>query len=170
MMNSIYRIQYLIIITIVVFCTVDSEAQDTHKTKHNALSLELGKTGLIYNLNYDHKFIDKKFGFRFDLGSNLARYLNAFTIGGGGYYLIGNTSKFFEAGADISFLSVDKVSDDQKGIVFLYPDYSTKTYYASLNVGYRRYGKKNLFRIGLSPGLTKQEFIPGGYISFGFTF
>jgi hypothetical protein len=30
-------------------------AQTTEKPKHNALSFELGKTWLIYNLNYDNK-------------------------------------------------------------------------------------------------------------------
>jgi hypothetical protein len=148
------------------FCS----AQITDKKKYNALSLELGKTGLIYNLNYDRKFNNEKLGFRFAVGSNLAKYLSAFTIGSGGYYLIGKTSKFLEVGADICYLSVDKVSDDQKGFAFVYPNYSTMTYYASLNLGYRRYGQKSLFRIGLSPGFTKQEFIPGGYISFGVTF
>jgi GNAT superfamily N-acetyltransferase len=54
----------------------------------NALSLELGKNGLIYNLIFDHKSPKKNFGYRLGIGSNLARYLQAFSIGGGGYYLV----------------------------------------------------------------------------------
>ena len=45
-------------------------AQTESHQKNNALSLELGKSGLIYNLNFDHKFQNKDFGLRFGLGSN----------------------------------------------------------------------------------------------------
>jgi hypothetical protein len=91
-------------------------------------------------------------------------------LGGGGYHLIGKTSNFLEVGADLNYLSVDEVSDDQRGFVLIYPDYSIQTYYVSINIGYRRYGKSNLFRIGFAPGFIKQDFIPGGYISYGITF
>lgn len=141
--------------------------QATAKEKSSALSFELGKTGLIYNLNYDHKFGDKNFGFRVDAGSNLAKYLEASMVGGGGYYLIGKRNHFFELGADLNYLSVYEVSDDQISIVFIYPDYTIKTYYASLNLGFRKYGKRSLFRIGFSPGFFSKGFIPGGYISYG---
>lgn len=53
--------------------------QTTDKPKHKALSFELGKTGLIYNLSFDHKMAAKNYGFRFGAGSNFAPYLNAIT-------------------------------------------------------------------------------------------
>lgn len=152
------------------FCVTLCYPQTRNKQKHNALSFELGKNGLIYNLNFDHKFAEKNFGFRFGIGSNLSQYLNAITVCGGGYYLGGRQKHFLELGVDIQYLIVDEVSDDQKGFSFLYPDYSIKTLYPSLNIGYRYYGKKTLFRAGFSPGVIKSKIIPGGYISFGITF
>ena len=145
-------------------------AQQTIHGRSNSLSIELGKNGLIYNIIYDHRFKNKNLGVRVGAGSNFSKYLSAFVVGGGGYYLVGKSTRFLELGADIQYLSVDEVSDDQKGLALVYPDYSTKTYYASFNLGYRRNGKSNLFRIGISPGFTKDDFIPGAYISYGMSF
>lgn len=143
-------------------------AQTTSKT--NAVSFELGKTGLIYNLTFDHKVSTKNFGFRLGVGSNLAKYLNAIVVGGGGYYLVGRTNRFLELGADLQYLIVDEVSGDQKGFAFVYPDYSIKTFYPSLNLGYRAYGKRTLFRVGFSPGIIDNDLVSGGYMSFGLRF
>lgn len=147
-------------------------AQISEDLKINAVSIELGKTGLIYNLTFDHKLASKNLGFRFGAGSNLGQYLDVTSVGGGGYYLVGSKTKFLELGLDIQYLIVDEVSDDQKGIVsiFVYPNYSVETVYTSLNLGYRCYGKKSLFRVGVSPGIIKSKLIPGGYISYGITF
>lgn len=143
-------------------------AQTNSKT--NAISFEFGKTGLIYNLTFDHKAAKKNFGFRLGIGSNLAKYLNAIAVGGGGYYLVGRTNRFLELGADLQYLIVDEVSDDQRGFTFIYPDYSIKTLYPSLNIGYRAYGTQTLFRIGFSPSIIDHDFVPGGYIGFGVRF
>jgi hypothetical protein len=153
-----------------VFAFTICNAQTIFNSGNNALSFELGKSGLIYNLTFDHKFQDKSFGVGFGVGSNFSKYLQAFTTGGGGYYLIGHEINFFELGIDLNYLSVDEASDDQNGVALIYPNYPVKTFYASANIGYRRYGKKTLFRIGISPGLIKNDFLPGGYISFGLTF
>ncbi len=142
------------------------------KSKLQTISLEIGKTGLIYNINYDHKLSDKNFGLRIGVGSNAGQYLRLFSFGGGAYYLFGSSNKFFELGSELNYLSVEEISDDQKSFISLviYPNYSTKTFYASLYAGYRKYTKKTLFRIGIAPGFTKDEFIPGGYIGFGIIF
>ncbi len=152
------------------FSVTICNAQMTENIKLNAVSFELGKTGLIYNLTFDHKAVTKNFGFRLGAGSNLAKYLNAISVGGGSYYLIGKTNHFLELGIDLQYLIVDEVSDDQKGFTFVYPDYSTKTFYPSLNLGYRAYSKRTLFRMGFSPGLIDSDFVPGGYISYGLRF
>ena len=152
----------------ILFSVTLCNAQTTYKP--NAFSFELGKTGLIYNLTFDRKAEATNFGFRLGFGSNFAKYLNAITAGAGGYYLIGNTNRFFELGADFQYLVVDEVSDDQKGFSLIYPDYSVKTFYPSLNLGYRAYSKRTLFRIGLSPGVIDNDFVPGGYISLGLRF
>ena len=49
-------------------------AQTNVKPKLNAISLELGKTGLIYNIVFDHRFKDKNYGIRVDIGSNFLQY------------------------------------------------------------------------------------------------
>ena len=151
-------------------CLTFCNAQTIDKPKLNAISFELGKTGLIYNLNFDHKLANKNFGFRFGAGTNFSKYLNAVSVGGGSYYLAGRQNRFFELGLDIQYLIIDEVSDDQKGFAFVYPDYSIKTIHPSLNIGYRSYGKRSLFRVGFSPALIKSELIPGGYISYGVLF
>ena len=153
-----------------LFCMTVCNAQTNDKVKSNSLSFELGKTGLIYNLTFDHKFKDKNFGVRVGIGSNFSKYLPLFSTGAGGYYLIGKRKSFLELGVDINYLNVDEVSNDQRGVNLFYPNYSIKTYHASMNIGYRTYGKRSLFRIGVSPGLFKNGFIPGGYISYGLTF
>ena len=152
-----------LILSIVLFVFYnDITAQKSTK----ALSFELGKTGIIFNLNYDQKF--SKFGFRVGVGSNFDKYLKAITFGGGLFYLMGKEKNFFEAGAELNYLGIEKFSDDQKrGISLVYPNYETKTFLANINLGYRVYFKKLLFRIGASPCVTKNEFIPGGYISIG---
>src|SRR5262245_33217352 len=85
-------------------------AQSDQKIRNNALSLEIGKTGLIYNLNFDHRFNSSNFGIRAGVGSNFSKYLSAFRAGGGFYYLV----KSLELGIDLDFLAIDEVSDDQK--------------------------------------------------------
>jgi hypothetical protein len=81
-----------------------------------------------------------------------------------------NKATFLKTGVDIQYLIVDEVRDDQKGFAFVYPDYSTKTPYLSLNLGYRSYGNRTMFRVGLSPGLIGNDFVPGCYISYGLLF
>ena len=160
---------YFTLLLFLFFCMASGHTQTTDNSRKNALSFELGKTGLIYNLGFDHRFPGKNFGFRFTIGSNFGKHLHAFSAGGGGYYLAGK-KKHFECGIDLHYLSVDEVSDDQKGFVLIYPDYSIKTIHASIDLGYRKYGNKSLFRIGVAPGFIKNDFLPGAYISYGFIF
>ena len=156
----------LILIIIFLFSCTISCAQKYSNQKFNTISFELGKTGLLYNINFDHKF-QNDFGVRFGTGSNLNKYLSVFTAGGGSYYLIGHSKNFMELGIDLFYLSVEENSDDQKGFPLIYPNFTIKTYYISANIGYRRYGAKTLFRIGVSPGFIKDKFLTGGYISYG---
>lgn len=160
----------LTIMCTILLCATLCHAQTTNNPKLNAVSFELGKNGLIYNLNFDHQLKKINLGFRVGAGSNFATYLKATTVGGGSYYLLGRKKHFLELGIDLQYLMVDEVSNDQKGFAFVYPDYSINTLYSSLNLGYRSYGKSTMFRIGFSPGLIKSEIIPGGYISYGFRF
>lgn len=154
------------IIASFIFCNTQTSAQ----SNLNAVSLEIGKTGLIFNLNYDHKIKKSKIGFRLGFGASPSSDLRAITTGGGGYVLIGSSAQFLELGVDLQYLYIEEISDDQKGVPLIYPDYPVTTLYPSLNVGYRKYGKKTLFRIGISPGIINGDFVPGGYISFGITF
>ena len=173
---------YLTVFSIALLCitinlskaqsTNGPEQQSTNGPNRNALSFELGKTGLIYNLNFDHRLVNKNFGFRIVMGSNLGQHLTFNVLGGGVYYLKGNTHHFFEAGIDLQKISVMQVNGDQQGThaVLVYPDYPVATLSPSCNLGYRMYGKRTLLRVGLAPSLIKSEFVPGGYFSFGITF
>jgi len=164
------KFQVVLILLLLTFYASFSRAQTFQKFKPNALILEIGKTGLLYNLSFDHRFKDHHAGVRVGIGSNFAKYLNAFSTGGGAYYLFGKSERSFELGVDLNYLSVNEISDDQKGFALIYPSYTIKTFYASLNCGYRKYKNKSLFRIGISPGIIKTALIPGGYISYGFIF
>lgn len=161
-----------LLLTIIALLLVKpySTAQSSAKPKSNTLSLELGKTGLIYNLVFDHRFKSGPMGVRATIGSNFSRYLSLLTTGAGAYYLTGKANRHLELGVDLNYLVVDEVSDDQRGLQMVYPDYTIKTAYTSFNIGYRSYSQQTMFRIGLSPGFTKEEFVPGGYISVGWRF
>jgi hypothetical protein len=156
----------------ILICSTLCHAQVTDKAKLNTFSFELGKPGIIYNLSYDHRLATKNMGFRLSVGSNLTRYLNAITGSGGGYYLLGGTSHFLELGLDLQYFVVAETSDDQRGGIpyYFHPDYSIATLYSSLNLGYRKYGERTVFRIGFSPGLIESKVIPGGYIGYGLRF
>jgi hypothetical protein len=162
--------QHLTIVFFLIFHLAVSNAQTKGKLNNNASYLEVGKTGLILNLCFDHKIPDKNLGIRFNIGSNFAKYLSAFSTGVGGYYLFGQTQKHFELGMDLNYFRVDEVSNDQRGLTLIYPNYSIKTLLTSMNIGYRVYGSKSIFRAGLSPILIKNSFLVGGYISYGLTF
>lgn len=146
------------------------KGQSDSEVKNYSLSFELGKSGLIYNLNFDQRIQNKDYGYRIVVGSNFGKYLKANTNGVGAYYLSGRENKFLEVGINLFYLSIDEISDDQRDFAFIFPNYSIKTLYASANVGYRLYAKNTLFRIGVSPGIIKNAFLPGAYISYGFRF
>lgn len=138
--------------------------------KLNTISFELGKNGLINNLTFDHRIGASYWGLRAGAGSNFAKYLEAAVIGGGSYYLVGKKRHFLELGVELQYLIVNETSDDQVGFAVVYPAYSVKTWYPSVNLGYRAIGKYTAFRIGFSPGLLEKQIIPGGYLSFGYRF
>ena len=145
-------------------------AQSNSNPKNYSLSFELGKNGLMYNAVFDQRFEEKDFGYRIAIGSNFGKYLKVTTSGAGGYYLSGRENNYLELGVDFYYLSIEEISDDQRGVVLITPDYPIKTFYASANIGYRLYQKNTLFRVGISPGFIKDGFLPGGYISFGYRF
>ena len=119
---------------------------------------------------YDYKFNNKNKGLRVVVGSNFSNKLPAFTTGVGGYYLVGKNKSFLELGIDLNYLTVEVISDDQRGITLFYPDYPIRSYYANANIGFRKYSNNTIVRIGISPGFNKIELIPGGFLSMGFSF
>lgn len=135
--------------------------------KNQAVIFELGKNGLLYNLNYDHKLKHHNFGFRGGAGSNLGAYTFALTVGGGIYTLIGKKNKFFETGIDLHYLYVNSPQDDVVGLPLFFPTENTRSWYPSMNIGYRKYKRKSIFRAGISPGYIKPFFIPGAYVGWG---
>jgi hypothetical protein len=163
----------ILILLLVFFSSVTNcFAQQSASKKLNSISCEVGKNGLIYNISYDHLFKEKNFGLRLLTGSNFGRYLNAKSIGGGGYYIYGKKNKYAEFGIDLQYLNITETSDDQKGFasILIYPNKPTDGLLTSLNLGFRKYNNRSLFRIGVSPSLIKSNFFVGGYLSFGFLF
>lgn len=147
-----------------------SQLKPTPAPKYS-LSVELGKSGLIYSVVFDNALKDRRYGLRGGFGGNFGKYTEVIMAQVGAYRLFGTKSNFFETGIDLHYLSIDIVSDDQVGISsFVYPDYTTQTYYVTFNAGYRARMGKFLFRAGAAPGFTKDEFIPGAYISAGVCF
>jgi hypothetical protein len=136
-----------------------------------SLSVELGKSGLIYSVVFDNALKDRRYGLRGGFGGNFGKYTEVIMAQVGAYRLFGAKLNFFETGIDLHYLSIDIISDDQVGASsFVYPDYTTQTYYVTFNAGYRARMGKMLLRVGAAPGFTKDEFIPGAYISAGVCF
>jgi len=48
---------HLTITTAIFLCVTLCNAQTPGDPKQNAVSIELGKTGLIYNLTFDHRML-----------------------------------------------------------------------------------------------------------------
>jgi len=158
----------LVVIVFCLFVSINLFSQNKELPR-NIIALEIGKTGLIYNLVFDNRLKGSLYGFKLGLGSNFGKYIRAFAVQLGMYRLFGNKNRFFEAGIDIHYLDSEEDSNDQFSVSsFVYPNKTTNTYFVSINTGYRVYFRKSIFRIGFAPGFTKDEFIPGGYISFGF--
>ena len=153
-------------ICICLLFSSSSISQNSKSTK--ALSFEVGKTGAIANLTFDSKATQKNWGYRLFAGSNFGKTVSLINVGAGTYYLLGKANRFFEIGTDLSYLSVDVVSDDEYRFGnFVAPNYDVQSLYATFNLGYRIYSRKTLFRVGIAPGFIKNNFLPGGYISFG---
>lgn len=112
----------------------------------NAVSVEIGKTGAIFNLTYDRKGETSKIGLRAFAGSNFSSHINVLNIVGGAYYLAGKRASFFELGTDLSYLQVQVNSNDQLRAAYLVaPAYDTRTLSTSFNNGYRHLGHNTLF-------------------------
>jgi hypothetical protein len=148
----------------------DLSAQNKNGTNLNALSFEIGKNGLIFNLGYDRYIKEDKLGLRFFGGSNFNTYLNAKNFGLGVYALKGELNRFFEYGLDAGYFVVEENSDDQKIYSILFPQEPINTFLVNFNFGYRNTTKNGIFRIGISPGIIKTGVTPGAYVSYGLRF
>jgi hypothetical protein len=157
---------FISLILLLIFSRLHSQ----QKPALRSFNIELGKNGMVTNLYYDQVIKNKNYGFRLGAGSNFARYLREVTGTVGGYYLVGKRSNFFETGIDLAYLSIEKNSDDQVANNFLKPNKPISGFYSTINLGYRMVGKKFLFRIGIAPGMVKDEFIPGAFTSIGIFF
>jgi hypothetical protein len=157
----------LVLVLLFSSAIISTYAQRKTNEELKTVSAELGKVGLLFNLSFDYRWKNSPFGGRVFLGSNFARYLSAATAGLGGYAVFGSKWHMLETGVDIAYLDISEISDDQFGFALIYPSYSIKGISTSLNVGYRNRYKDNIFRIGVSPTILKDVFIPGGYFSYG---
>ena len=162
------RILFLLVLGLFFSLTLFSQ---TGKSFKYSLSAEIGKSGLIYSIIFDNTLKDTRYGLRAGAGTNFGRYTNVLMGLVGGYRLFGKGLHNFETGLDIHYLNISVTSTDQFRVSSLvYPDYPTTTYYITLNAGYRLKARNVLFRLGIAPGFTKDEFIFGSYVSCGFRF
>ena len=160
---------------LIAFCILflfakTTDAQTKDSLKDNAIFFGIGKTGFIFNVEVDHRFRKSAFGAKIGTGFNSAKYISYFTYGGGVYYLLGKKNHLLELGTDIYHISVEQTSDDQLGGLWVRPQHAVETYHLSFNVGYRGFVKNCIFKAGLAPGFTKEEFIMGAYVSVGIRF
>ena len=135
--------------------------------KFNIISFQIGKQGILFNINYDHKFQNKNWGYKVETGTSFTKDFRVNTFAFGNYILKGQNTNFLELGLDInylySYISQDDVSGS--GLTFFYDDYNTL--YPNLNIGYRKYYKRGMFRLGFAPGYLRDRFLYGGYVSIG---
>jgi hypothetical protein len=94
--------KYWVLSAISLLTFIISKAQHAN---NNSLSGGIGKTGLIFNIIYDHGFNNKIFGIQLGAGSNFSGKFTAATAGGGAYYLVGkqNIQGDFVPGGYISY-------------------------------------------------------------------
>jgi len=156
-----------LIFLIASFTALNGQRNEPFST--NSISVEVGKTGLIYSIVFD-RMIKNNLGLRVTAGTSFSSYLRAFSTFVGPYYLVGSNTKYLELGVDIGYLSINENITRRGNRAFIFPDFSIKTYYLNANVGYRKYGKKTMFRFGASPGYSKSGPFPGAYISYGLRF
>lgn len=147
-----------------------SFGQTISAEKVNAFSLEIGKVGVIINIVYDHRIKKKNYGYKINVGSNFSKYQPVFQTGGGFYYLKGNNKNFLELGVDLGYFKYYEVSNDQRGLSLLLVKKYTTTLITNLNIGYQFSSNKNLFKVGISPGIINTGFVLGGYVGFGIKF
>ncbi|MBX9782487.1 MAG: hypothetical protein K2X48_04250 [Chitinophagaceae bacterium] len=162
------------IILIIVFwgCISVTFAQSSKNADHHALGLEAGKLGLVFHIIYDYRFKKLNWGLRANAGKNFEKYLEVYQAGAGAYYLLGKKNDHLETGLDLNYFYADEISDDQRSGLTIFPVRNANTLFTSGNLGYRHYGARTVFRIGVSKGYihSVQNFYTGAYISFGFTF
>lgn len=165
--NTLLMFKKILLHFLFGFLTLSGFAQESAQTKKNSLGLELGKNGIVFNLVFDHHFLQKNFGYRMIAGSNFDAYLNQKSAGAGLYYLLRRKKQALELGFDLNYVNISERSDDVRSFGFIYPDYEYNSLYPSLNLGYRYSGKKGLFRMGAAPGYIANKWILGAYLGFG---
>jgi len=154
-------------ITLIFFALVQVQTIGQNNTK--TIVVEFGKNGLVFNLLYDHLFDQKKWGFHVGGGTTLINTnfeLRSATAGL--FKLIGKKQNFLELGLDAQYHFAYEYANDVKGVTLVAPVFTYEGIYCFAVIGYRHFTERRLFRIGFSPGVVEQEFIPGVYMGYGF--
>jgi hypothetical protein len=163
-----YKLFISIFLSILFFA---SKAQSVKNTSHHTVGIEAGKLGAVFHLIYDYRFKNLKWGLRANAGTNFGKYLDVFQTGAGAYYLLGKKNDHLELGLDVNYFYADEISDDQRPGISLIPVRNASTMFTSGNLGYRHYGKRTVFRVGVSQGYihSVKNYYTGAYLSFGIT-
>jgi hypothetical protein len=149
-----------------------SKAQAVKNTSRYAVGIEAGKLGAVFHLIYDYRVKSLQWGMRANAGRNFGKYLDVFQTGAGAYYLLGKKNNHLEMGLDVNYFYADEISDDQRPGISLIPVRNASTIFTSGNLGYRHYGVRTVFRVGVSQGYihSVKNYYTGAYLGFGFTF
>lgn len=151
-------------------------------TKAKNVYFELFGPGLVYSLNYDTRFGNRRDGLGARAG--IAYYADDsekfFTVPVVLNYLLGKKGKYFEVGAGVTFYTA------QSDFIFFNSNYnydpvtgyyngrrSDSGIFGTLNFGYRYQPIDGgfAFRTGVSQLIHSNQFIPfWPYVSFGYTF
>ncbi|MGB3850438.1 MAG: hypothetical protein WA958_10765 [Tunicatimonas sp.] len=178
-MNHFVKITALlsfVLITASSQCTYAQETTFSNDFARNSVFLELGGNGLLYSLNYDHKFFDHasaRIGAMFiSVSANdpttVDGRVSVFLLPLMANYLVGDGNSRLELGGGLlvggvnadATIDNEAIDDVAGGAAF------------TANVGYRLQPRDGgfLFRIGFTPVISSAGFLPWAGISFGATF
>ena len=142
----------------------------------NSIFLELGGNGLIYSLNYDHKFFDHAsariggmyLGGSADDPNSIDGRVSVFFVPITANYLVGNGNSRLEIGGGLVIAggSVDATIDNET-----IDDVGSGAAFTG-TIGYRLQPRDGgfLFRVGFTPLIASGVFVPWAGLSLGATF
>lgn len=179
-MNQVLKLSTLTFLLTLSSASYHAQAQEAVRSSdfaRNSIFLELGGNGLLYSLNYDHKFFDHasaRIGGMYlplsaDDPSTFDGRISMIFVPIMANYLVGNGNSRLEIGGGVTVVRVDgggtvenEQIDDFRGAGAVFTG----------TIGYRLQPRNGgfLFRIGFTPLFAPDGFLPWAGLSLGATF